>query len=295
MKRPQLPLNSLNTFAAAAEFSSFQIAADHLHVTASAVSHQIRNLEKLLGYQLFDRLDKRVQLTSRGEQLYSDIGNPFQELHHAIYRALQKQQNNSLRISAAPSFATRWLLPRLDGFYARHPEIDLSLVATSELVDFRVDHIDAAIRLGNGQWPQTVAKLLFEMDLVAVCRPSLLKANGGEFDLEQLTEQSLVHNSSMGGLWQSWFIEAGYTKKCKLKGVSVQNAAQSLEAIQTGDRICLIDRPFITDALNSGDLALAYSQGYSCNRGYYLTYPEDSETKTAFKVFSQWLYSELPQ
>jgi len=289
----KLPLNNLNTFAAAAEFCSFQIAAEHLHVSPSAVSHQIRNLEQLVGYKLFERLDKRVRLTLRGERLFADVRLPFKELHQAADKALRQHQSNCLSLSVAPAFATRWLLPRLDGFYASHPDVNLSLTATTDMVNFRSDAIDAAIRLGSGQWPATESKKLFDMELVAICQPALIKENGGLFSLENLAQQALVHNSSLTDIWKSWFESAGLSLAGSVGGVYVQNSAQSLEAIQTGERICLIDRPLVTEDLNAGRLALAHTHSYSGGLGYYLVCAADALPNPALQTFNQWLLSQL--
>ncbi|MEH6473608.1 MAG: LysR substrate-binding domain-containing protein [Halopseudomonas sp.] len=287
--QPKLPLNNLNTFASAAEFCSFQIAAEHLHVTPSAVSHQIRNLEQLLGYKLFERLDKRVRLTVRGERLFETIRLPFQDIHQAIDQALKSFDGNSLSLSVAPAFATRWLLPRLDRFYAKHPEINLSLTATTDLVNFRRDSIDAAIRLGSGDWPGAESLKLFDTELVAVCRPSLIEQNQGLFTLEQLSRQALVHNATMGQVWESWFRSAGMALSGPLPGLSVQNSAQGLEAVQSGERICLIDRPLVKDELASGKLATASLHSYSGGLAYYLVCANESSTYPPLQTFKQWL------
>ena len=143
--RARLSFQNLNTFATAAEVLSFQEAAELLHVTPSAVSHQIRSLEASLGYPLFERLDKRVRLTNRGRQLFLEIREPLKQLHQASRNALHGSEDNALALSVAPVFATRWLLPRLKNFRARYPEISLSVIAAAGLVDFRSDPFDAAI------------------------------------------------------------------------------------------------------------------------------------------------------
>ena len=177
--RARLSFQNLNTFATAAEVLSFQEAAELLHVTPSAVSHQIRSLEASLGYPLFERLDKRVRLTNRGRQLFLEIREPLKQLHQASRNALHGSEDNALALSVAPVFATRWLLPRLKNFRARYPEISLSVIAAAGLVDFRSDPFDAAIRMGNGHWPDTVSKRLFGKRIVAVCHPNLIMNNGG--------------------------------------------------------------------------------------------------------------------
>ena len=290
----KLPFNNLNAFGAAAATLSFQGAAELLHVTPSAVSHQIRKLESILGYKLFERLDKSVRLTVRGERLYLDIRSPLRQLHEASRNALRVTEDNTLALSVAPVFATRWLLPRLKGFYKSHPEINLSVVATTSMVNFRTDPFDAAIRMGNGSWPDTRSDLLFTRRIVAVCHPRLRAANGGSLSPKQLIEQALIHNSSMKGLWREWFRSAGVTIPAKLAGLEVQNSAQVLEAIASSDAIGLIDLSFIgTDLDVGGQLALACDHVLSGDDGYFLTCPEPVRNLSSLRAFAHWIFSQV--
>ena len=167
----RLPLNSLNTFAAAAEKLSFQAAAEVLFVTPSAVSHQIRHLEELLGYKLFERLDKRVRLTTQGERLFNDIRLPIGQLHEAARRAQRGVDDSTLAISVAPMLATGWLLPRLKDFYQLNSDINLSVVAATEVVDFSSDPFDASIRMGRGGWSNVKAVHLFGSEQLLFADP----------------------------------------------------------------------------------------------------------------------------
>ncbi len=289
----RLSLQNLNTFAAAAHALSFQGAAETLHVTPSAVSHQIRNLESMLGYPLFERLDKKIRLTNRGRQLYLEISEPLQQLHRASRNALRGAEDNSLALSVAPVFATRWLVPRLKDFRALHPEISLSVIATISLVDFRTDPFDAAIRLGHGDWPDTVSRRLFDKRIVAVCHPDLVARNGGRFDIAQITGQSLIDNSFMPGLWQEWLGAAGIELPGELSGLEVQGTAQVLEAIAAGDTLGLVDLSFISDEIKSGRLALACDFMLCADDGFYLTYPEAMAERTSLQIFERWIMSQV--
>tara|TARA_R110001583_G_scaffold13353_4_gene57615 strand:+ start:845 stop:1732 length:888 start_codon:yes stop_codon:yes gene_type:complete len=291
--QPKLSFNNLNTFATAAQTLSFQDAAEMLHVSPSAVSHQIRNLESLLGYPLFERLDKSIRLTHSGRQLFSDIREPLKQIHQASRMALRGAEDNFLALSVAPVFATRWLLPRLKGFHAQHPEINLSVIATPDLVNFRSDPFDAAIRMGRGRWPNTVSKRLFTKRIVAVCHPDLLEKNGGAFAIEALTEQALIHNSSMRGLWLEWMGSAGVVLSSELSGIEVQGTAQVLEAIGSGDAIGLVDLSFVGNDLDAGRLVLASEHVLSGDDGYFLTYPETTSERTSLLSFEQWGFSEV--
>lgn len=289
----RLSFQNLNTFAAAAQALSFQDAAEALHVTPSAVSHQIRNLESMLGYPLFERLDKSVRLTSRGRQLYLEIREPLQQLHQASRNALRGAEDNSLALSVAPVFATRWLVPRLKDFRALHPEISLSVIATISLVDFRNDPIDAAIRFGGGDWPDTVVRRLFDKRIAAVCHPDLVRKNGGKFEVTQVIGQTLIDNSFMRGLWQDWLGSAGMETPDDLTSLEVQGTAQVLEVIAAGDAIGLVDVSFIRDELESGRLAIACAHMLCDEDGYFLTYPEAMAERASLQAFEQWILAQV--
>ncbi len=304
----RLPLNNLNTFAAAAENLSFQKAAESLYVTPSAVSHQVRNLEQILGYKLFDRLDKKVKLTAQGERLFNDIRVPIKQLHEAGRKAFRGLEDNALALSVAPVFVTGWLLPRLKDFYACHPDINLSVIATTDMIDFDSDPFDASIRMGKGDWKNLLSYRLFNREIVAVCHPALLMANKklkANKKLEdniklkatkklftplEISNHSLVSNSSMPGLWEEWFqsakIEIPDGTGVKLQ---VQNSAQVVEVLQTGDSIGLIDRNFIISDIKSGRLTIACEHVLQGDKGYYLTAPKSAEILPSFQTFKNWL------
>lgn len=286
----RLPLNNLNAFAVAAEHMSFQHAAKQLHVTPSAVSHQIRNLEQLLGYALFERLDKSVRLTPQGVQLFTEIRQPFRQIHEASLKALRGPEDNALVLSVAPVFATRWLLPRLKSFQLSHPTISVSILANTDLVNFNTDPIDASIRMGAGNWPGLKSIILFQQQLIAVCHPQMIEDNNKEtFQIEDMNSITLVQNSSMPEQWAEWFKSQGTTLPTSLKRLEVQNSAQMLEAIQSNDCIGLIDLKFIQDYLASGHVSLASEFSYQGGVGFYLTYPEKTESLPSFQSFKYWL------
>ena len=290
----RLPLNNLNTFAAAAEHLSFQEAAETLYVTPSAVSHQIRNLEKVLGYPLFDRLDKGVRLTTRGEMLFADIQSPMRQLHEASRKALRGLEDNTLALSVAPIFATGWLLPRLKEFHTSHPDINLSVIVTTDLVDFKTDPFDASIRIGNGHWPEVDILKLFDLEIVAVCHPTILEKHGRLLTPADIMENTLIQNASIPGLWTEWF-ESASIKNPKRRSVNlqVQNAAQMTEAIQLGDNIGLLDKKFITQDIESGRLAIACEHMLLGNDGYYLVSPESAKDLPALERFKGWLSEQM--
>jgi len=290
----RLPLNNLYTFAFAAEQLSFQKAAEELYVTPSAVSHQIRNLEEVLGYKLFSRSDKGVSLTLQGEKLFADIRLPIKQLQEANRAALHGFQENTLSLSIAPIFATRWLLPRLKDFYNRYPEIKLTVIATPNLVDFDSDPFDAAIRMGKGSWDQTTSYRLFNKEIVAVCHPALIKPNGKLFTPNEIHEFQLIQNSAMPSIWDEWFESAGIkVPPTGSRKFQAQNSSQVIEALQSGDSIGLIDRNFIKKDIESGRLALACDFVLLGKDGYFLTAPKPAEILPSFLSFKDWIFTQL--
>ena len=292
--QPRLPLNNLNAFAAAAEFLSFQEAAETLFVTPSAVSHQIRNLEKLLGYKLFNRLDKGIKLSSLGEKLYADIRIPMKQIHEASRKAQRGSTDNALALSVAPVFATGWLLSRLNDFYAHHPDINLAIIATADLADFDSDSFDASIRMGAGDWQKTKSISLFNKEIVAVCHPSMLKENKALFTALEIAGLRLIQNTSMPGLWGEWFSSTGM-EDISSKGIKLQlpSSAQVVEVLQSGNSVGLIDRNFITNDIESGRLAIACDHVLHGEDGYFLTYPDVAENQSSFQSFKGWLCKQL--
>lgn len=289
----KLSFNHLNTFATAAQTLSFQQAASLLHVTPSAVSHQVRSLEERLGYSLFERLDKQIRLTAEGTRFYQQIREPLQQLHAASAKALRRSEDNHLTLSVAPVFATRWLLPRLKNFHAQHPEINLSILATTQLVDLRVEPVDAVIRMGMGPWPGTNGQKLFERCLIAVCHPRLLAAQGGDFlTPEQVAQQPLIYNAAMPGLWEAWFAAAGI-KTPSHRGLEVDSSAQTLESLDSTDAIGLVDLLFVADELTAGRLALACQHQLTGYESGFLLYPDNKPVSAALQTFSAWLLAQL--
>ena len=292
----RLPLNNLNSFAHAAEHLSFQKAAEALFVTPSAVSHQIRNLEKILGYKLFDRSDKTVKLTLQGEKLFADIRAPIKQLQEAGTKAKRGLKDHSLALSVAPIFATGWLLPRLKDFYSSHPEINLTVIATTALVDFESDPFDASIRMGKGSWDKTSTIRLFNKEIVAVCHPKFLRSNPGVFTPSQLTKHPVIQNSAMPGLWKEWCDSAGTDAPDEQNiKFQAQGSSQVVEALQSGESVGLIDRNFIQNDIESGRLAIACKHVLYGNDGYFLTIPESTEAPASLIRFKEWLFKQLPK
>src|SRR3954453_21756584 len=214
MLKPLPPLSSLRCFEAVARQLSFSKAAEELHVTPGAVSQQIRSLEELLGTRLFDRTRRSVALTDAATRMLPDIQAGLEMLSRAVRSKTTLFGERTLTISVAPSFSSKWLLPRLASFYEQHPDIDLRISATVGLADFKRDRVDLAIRLGHGSYPGLPAEPLFAESLTPLCSPELLKRKGRLSKPDDLRKHRLIHDTSIPGGgehggWERWLTLAG--------------------------------------------------------------------------------------
>src|SRR5882757_2078146 len=170
---PMPPLNALRAFEAIARHLSFAKAADELHVTPAALSHQIRGLEEEVGVALFHRRTRAIELTDAGKLLYPGIHAGFESLRNAIGQIERAREHNILVISATPGLVAKWLMPRLWRFLRVHPDIDARIAASLKLVDFAADGVDVAIRLSKGDHPELHVEKLYADSVLPVCSPRL--------------------------------------------------------------------------------------------------------------------------
>src|SRR5882724_11221108 len=228
-------LNGLRAFEAAARHLSFTNAAAELNVTQTAISHQIRRLVEELGIPLFVRQNRSLVLTPAAQDYLPGIRAAFQDLRQATDRLLRKDDDRVLTVSTLASFAAKWLLPRLASFQETHPEIDVRITTSMELVDFRKDNVDAAIRYGRGHWPGLRAIWLMADELFPVCSPALLK---GEHPLRQpkdLAYHVLLHTSGVHDDWRLWLTAAGLPiKTTALHGLTFDMLFMTIQAAIDG-------------------------------------------------------------
>lgn len=287
---PLPSLNSLRTFEAAARLLSFNLAAEELNVTPSAVSHQIRQLELTLETQLFRRLDKQVVLTPEGQRYYPQVHSGIRQLIEATQR-LQKSRNKGvLRLSVAPIFATRWLMPRMVRFQAEAPQLEVSIQATTTNTDFKTDEVDIAIRYGSGDWPGLNAILLLEETLCPVCSPDFLPKLQAT---EQQSSIPLITTSVRPGEWKQW-AEYSHMEHLQLQnGPVFESISQTLEAVIAGAGLAIVDPILISRELENGHLVMPFDMRCPSEKGYYLVYPHSDKDREIVQLFEQWLLKEI--
>jgi LysR family glycine cleavage system transcriptional activator len=284
MARP--PLNALHVFVAAARAQNLTRAAEHLHLTVSALSHQIRLLEERVDCALFVRGPRGLKLTAVGQRVFDHVAPHLDAIEGAL-KPLCARNDNTLSLSAMPSMASSWLLPRLPGFVARHPEIELNLDSSIDLVDFADGRHDAALRYGTGDWPGLVVELLLEEWLTPVANPSLL-AGRKRRRLEDLGDLPLLCPEDP---WQEWFALYG-GRPPRRYAASFNDSESRQRAAVEGIGVALGRTTMVRPLIETGQLVALFPQLMKAKRWHYLVYPERSRKHAGFVAFREWLLDE---
>jgi LysR family transcriptional regulator, glycine cleavage system transcriptional activator len=297
MRQPLPPLSSLRSFEAVARQLSFSKAAEELHVTPGAISQQIRALEELLGAKLFDRTRRSVSLSDAGAHMLPDIQAGLEMLSRAVSRKTTPFGERTLTISVAPSFASKWLLPRLPRFHEQHPDIDLRISATVALADFQREGVDLAIRLGHGNYPGLHAEPLFSEALTPLCSPGLLKRKGALKQPDDLRKHRLIHDTSLPGgeqgAWERWLALAGTKNVSTQRGTRFTLAELALQAAIDGAGVVL-GRIVLAEAdLAAGRLVRPFKTVLPLDVSYFLVRSKVAAPRQELRCFRDWLFGSL--
>jgi len=290
------PLNSLRAFAAAAERLSLAAAAEDLHVTPSAVSLQIRQLEDHLGIPVFIRTGRGLQLTNEGKAILPGILEGFDQLRMALSLIGPKGEENVLTLSVAPSFAAKWLSPRLDAFAQAFPHIDIRILATDQLVDFAVDDVDIAIRYGSGVYPGLTSEHLLAERVFPVCAPQFLEGAGGH-PLDLLRNQTLLHDDSPDQDktcpdWRMWLRAARLSGVDWRRGPRFNQSSMVLEAAVAGRGVALAKATLAAADLAAGRIVKLAEIDQPVEFAYYLVYPAERRQSAKCNAFREWVSAE---
>jgi len=287
MSRP--PLHALQGFVAAARSGNLTRAAEALHLTVSALSHQIRGFEERLGRRLFVRNARGVDLTAEGQQLYAQVGPHLDAIEQAL-RPFRARRDDVLTLTLMPSFASSWLLPRLPRFLAAQPQLEINLQSSVSLVDFTRDTgIDAGLRYGPGQWPGLHAVSLFDDWVTPSASPALI-ARLGRPTLHTLGEFPLL--GAPGGRWSQWFERFGGTLPKRF--VATFDDSETLHrAAAEGLGIALGRLTLIQPMVEAGRLLLLFDERLQAEFAHYLVYPPRSEDHVGLVAFRDWLLAEV--
>ena len=288
MSRPFPPLSALRPFEAAARLESFSRAAGELHLTHGAVSHQVRALEEFLGTPLFARHGKRVALTAQGRAFAERVRRALAEIAAAAAEVRAPRHERRLGVSELPSFASRWLMPRLVRFMERHPEIEVSVNATTALADFASGEVDVAIRYGRGPWPPLVCEMFLEDEYFAVASPKLAKQVKEPADLLRMR---IIHDD--GGYWTPWFAAAGVPLQAPVAGPRFDDATYALQAAARGEGVTLARRSIVGEDLERGVLKRLFKLSVPSNERYWFVSPRETAQAPKVRAFREWVKAEL--
>ncbi|MEX0584062.1 MAG: transcriptional regulator GcvA [Sneathiella sp.] len=287
------PLKALRSFEAAARHLSFSKAAEELFVTPAAVSHQVKALEDWLGVTLFKRLNRAVILTNEGQNYVMGVRNGLEIIGAATEKIMLQDASGALHVDTLPSFAARWLLPRLSRFREAHPDIDVRLSASDHLTDFNREDVDVVIRYGHGHYPGLrVNKLLTEELMFPVCSPSLLEGKHPLRHPDDLKYHTLLHDD-MRIDWQAWLTMAGVTDVDPKKGPSFNDSSMLLTAAMEGQGVALGRSTLAADDLMAGRLIQPFNiEPLQAHHAYYIVSPEDAADRPRIAAFREWIMEE---
>jgi len=290
------PLNALRAFEAAARHLNFSRAADELSVTPGAVSQQIQNLEDYVGVALFKRTPKGLLLTDPAQIALPALREAFDRLAEAASMLTAAVDGRRLTVSVAPSFAAKWLVPRLGKFETLHPMVDVWISAGMELVDFNSGEIDIAIRYGSGRYPGLEVQRLMQETVMAVVSPELLE-NQPLNELEDLKGQILLHDGSPDADescpdWTMWLAARGVRGVDGSRGPRFNQSSLVIEAAVGGRGVALAKRALAQADLDSGRLVAPFQIATAVDFAYYLVFPKAKGRLPQVKAFVNWLTAE---
>ena len=291
MTRKLPPLNALKAFEASGRHLNFRLAADELGVTQGAVAQQVRALEDLLKIKLFERQARGLSLTDDGRKYLPPIRRAFDMMAEAT--GYLSPQNTAITISSTPSFATRWLVPKLGDFAQDHPDIRVRLDASNALANFQTDGVDIAIRQGKPPFgPGLFAVPLFDAELIAVCHPDLATGPNPIRSPKDLLKHVLLEDTH--GQWPL-FLEAalGEIAVSDSKTMAFSQTSLAIDAALARQGVCLANREFVAADLQANRLSQPFAFSMTADEGYFVVAPRTPRKPTAVATVRDWLIAQV--
>lgn len=289
------PLNALRAFEVAARRLSFTKAAEELNVTPGAISQQIRSLEDFIGVELFVRQGRSLALTDAGRAARPLLTEAFDGLTRAVATMRAPSRRRRLTVSVAPSFAAKWLTPRLHSFQAAHPETEVWISADTALANLDAGEADLAIRYGSGDYEGLNSLRLLDEWVTPMCSPELLPTLRAPADLARHT---LLHDASPesagDGLdWPSWLAARGITGVDGARGPRFNQSALVIDAAVAGRGVALAKRTLAQLDLAAGRLTAPFAEGGMATRSaYYVVTAKSRPATPEATAFIEWLRAE---
>ncbi|MBR7887634.1 transcriptional regulator GcvA [Marinomonas sp. A79] len=295
-----IPLAGLNTFAIAARHLSFTKAAQEMHLTQGAISQQIRQLEERLGLTLFVRYHRRLELTVAGARLAVQLNHSFTEISDLILELQEEETSNILTVSVMPSFATKWLIPRLGSLQEAYPDLQLRIQANDREVNFQRDRIDVAIVHSHVHSSKGYVVPLMKDKVFPVCSPAFAESRALQ-EASQLAQVPLLNDdsewrfSSPYAEWEKWLLLAN-AKGVKLsRGISFNRGDLAVQAAVAGQGVALGRTPLVMDDIQQGRLMRPFEETLDEGHVYLFVCPEMQRQRESVQQLLRWLVSECYQ
>jgi len=290
MARPLPSLSGLLAFEAAARFQSFTRGAASLRLTQTAVSHAIRALEDELGVALFERRARGVALTPEGLRYFTAVERALDALEDATACARRRDGRMTLTVSVVPSFASRWLVPRLGAFRAVAPDIDVRIAPSADLVDFARAGVDVAIRFGRGRYPGLRSDRLMDDEVFPVCSPDLVRRGPKLCAIADLAKHVLLHDETHGD-WRAWLAAAGARGVDAQRGPIFLDSSMLVQAAVSGQGVALARRVLAEAELARGALVRPFALSLPTKFAYYVVSPKTESDRPHVRAFREWVLS----
>ena len=289
MKRLQPPLHLLKAFITTARFGSVSRASEALHLSQSAVSKQIAELEDMTGVLLFERIRKRLVLSPAGTRYETAIKSLLAQLEAATLELITSADGGgALHLSTLPTFGAKCLIPRLPAFQKLHPQIALHFVPYVQGYDFSRADLDCSILFGDGNWPDTVAEYIAGHEMALIAPPSQVIAVA-----QDLVGMTLLHHVSVPQAWAHWAGVHAVANINTLAGPQLDQFHSLIRAVMAGMGVALVPHCLVKDDIAAGlvsaPLQAEYWGGYLGDTGYYLCYPEARSHLLPLNHFRNWL------
>ncbi len=292
MQKKLPPLNALRAFEAGARHLSFTKAAEELHVTQAAVSHQVKALEEHLGYPLFKRMTRKLGLTEQGRVLFPVVSEAFMRIAETAEGLRSAGDSRTLTVSVTPAFGAKWLGYRLPRFWRKHPEFDLKVHHSILCADLRYDDVDVAIRFGQGAWDGLASEFMLRVDYTPVCSPALLT---GKHPLKcpgDLRHHTLLHEDDYDG-WIQWLAVAGVSDVDPRRGPITDDATVLMQLAVEGGGVALGKLTMVEREIAAGTLVKPFDITVLTDLGYHLVYLPTALEREKVRVFRDFVMEEI--
>ncbi|NNG41881.1 LysR family transcriptional regulator [Pseudoalteromonas sp. NEC-BIFX-2020_002] len=288
MKHKYPPLHLLSIFEAAGRLENFKAASEELFITPSAVSHQIKALEGHLGFALFQRKSRGVALNAAGEMYLKYVQRGLNQFEDGTKKLQHHFSSPALKISCFTSLASNIIIPQLGAFQAAHPDIEIKIEIGNKLSDLRYDDIDLAIRLGDGNWPNTMTQKLVDIQVAAVCSPTFAKQHQPQL-LTDISQLPLIDFTYIDDAWQQWAKAMGVTLNSSKRSLTFNDYESAMNAATQGLGMTLAMFPIENTSLSHGMIVAPFNEFIPYPKSLYAVYRQEDAERHDIQCFINWL------